>query len=1217
MARPERALRGDGGPIEQFAIDLRQLREAAGRPGYRELARKAHFSPATLSEAAGGRRFPTLPVALAYATACGADPVKWEARWRAAAARLADVESDATRADPDEPSPYLGSRAYDSADAEWFFGRRRLVAELVDRLAHRRLLAVVGPSGVGKSSLLRAGLVPAVRDTSPSGDGPVRVAVLTPGPEPMARLAEARQTLSTGPRRSLLVVDQFEEIFTECPDGTQRDRFVATLLDLAGSAADEVHVVLGIRADQLARCAARPGLAAALADAVVRIGPMTAVELHDAVTGPAHRAGLRLQQELVSTIVSEGTRRAGTLPLVSHALLQTWQRRRGSTLTLADYQADGGIGRLVARQAEDLHCGLDPDSRLLLRDVLLRLVDLDDVGEPAPRRAELAEFGPGRHRPMVDLLAAARLVTVHEHTVELANDALPYTWPRLARWLAEDRAGLRLHRRIGAATREWSTSGRDSGVLLRGTRLTAARRWAAQPAHAARLSRAEQEFLTASIDQQRRDRRRTVRGSRLSHALTASLLTLLLVATSVSVSASLQRDEAVRAQQSAISRLLATQALTVVDSQPDTGVLLSVEAFRVAQTTEARSALLSMSAHQAHLGRLGGHQAAVTDVAFDPDGEVLATSSRDHTVALWDNRRREPLTTLTGHTAPVNGVAFSPDARLVASASDDHTVIVWDVARRAPLTTLTGHNQPVLDVAFSPDGSLAATAGADGTTRLWDTARWTPLSVLDGHTDRVNKVAFSPQAQLLATASDDHTVIVWDVVRRAPLTTLTGHSQPVLDIAFSPDGYHLTTASRDGTVILWDCSGNTRWTWSETNIGQVTAIAFSPDGSTLVAAGRDRVVRLWDTAHQTVRARMAGHAGRINAMAVDPRTGMIASAGESHTTLLWDPTGPSLALPEPADRYDDVAYSPDGHALATANGTSVIVWDGRRRVRGVLGGHPGRIDTIAFSPDSQVLAAGGRDGTITLWNPTKRIRLGALTGHDDRILDVAFAPDGRTLASGSADRTVRLWDLTDHRPLATLTGHRGSVDDVAFHPDEPILATAGHDATVRLWNLTTRSPLGILAGHSGAVSTVVFSPDGRTLASGSADRTVRLWQTDSRALLATLADHSGAASGTGFSPDGRLLAHSTTDGGVQLWDVTQDAPVASLTGHSAPVTAVAFSPDGRTLASTGLDQRVILWGTDPQAAASRACTALIRNLTREEWRQFLPGMGYQETCRPG
>ncbi|NEA57206.1 helix-turn-helix domain-containing protein [Streptomyces sp. SID13666] len=1251
-----------GGPDETsahgpagFGAELRRLRGARGL-SLTALAQRIHYSKGYLSKIENGGKPPTPDLA----RRCDEELLAG-----GALARLVPEVPPARTPEADDPRnavcPYPGLAAFRPQDARWFFGRDRATAQLLEQLAGRiggGPLAVIAPSGAGKSSLLRAGLVPALeRGALPvAGSRGWPVVVCTPTPNPLKELlrcvTEALGTglsvtpeeLEEGPgrlaeilrpvlgtARLVLLVDQFEETFTLCADEAERHAFVSVLCSVSRAASGcgepPATVVLGMRADFCGRCLEHEELAAVLTHGLFALGPMTAAELREAVVRPAERAGLALEPGLVELLLrdlevrgaSRGTA-SGALPLLSHALLVTWQQRSGRTLTVHGYEMTGGIHGAIARSAEEVFGRLQPAEQDLARRILVRLVHVGDGDVESRRRADrdplLAQLPDRRAaEATLDAFVRARLLTVDRDAVEITHEALLRAWPRLRGWIDNDRAGLLTHQQLAQAAGEWVRERRDPGLLHRGNRLAVAREWAEQTDGRAELGPHETEFLDASLAEERSRRTAARRQATVQRRLLVTLAALLVVAVLAGSLAFQQRSRAVDERRVAQSQEMAVRSGALATGQPEASILLAAAAYRTAPTTEARGALLSTQS-QYFAGRLRGHTGPVNAVAFSPDGRLLASASSDGTVRLWSVADHRTVAALTGNGAPVRSVAFSPDGRLLASAGSDGTVRLWGVADHRAAGTLTGHSGGVRAVAFAPDGATLASGGADGTVRIWDVAGRRLLTTLTGHTDQVLSVAFAPDGKTLASSSADRTIRLWDAVGRQPLTTLTGHNDEVLSVAFAPDGKTLASGSADRTVRIWDVAEQRPLATLTGHNDDINAVAFSREGTAVISTSGDGTAKLWDTATHRVTATLAGHTDYVLSIAVGPGN-LLATAGFDQSVVLWD-LGRSALTTRPFAELWQSAFSPDGRLLASAGADRTVkLWDVTHRRRlADLTGHDGSVFAVAFSPDGRLLASAGADRTVKLWDVARHRLVTDLTGHDGSVFAVAFSPDGRLLASAGADRTVKLWDVARHRLVTDLTGHQDFVNTVAFSPDGRTLASGSDDLTVRLWDVAGRRAGAVLRGHSGSVRGVSFSPDGRTLASGGNDGTVRLWDpsgpgADGR--TAGLSGHSGAVRAVAFSPDGRTLAGSGSDGTVRLWDTGGWRLTATLTGHSGAVWGVAFDPRQPMLASSSNDGTVRLWNVDVRQRGAEICR-LAGGAGRTRWAQLLPGVPYRPVC---
>jgi WD40 repeat protein len=1126
-------------------------------------------------------------------------------------------------------SPYPGLESFSSDDAAVFFGRDQEITRLLELLQPTlqrgagRFVAVVGPSGSGKSSLLRAGLLPRLKRLP---TGWVVLPAMLPGQHPTRNLAHSlvRTFASYGSPRSpaevatfldhgpdefvglavelaelgangdgepsvLVVVDQAEELLTR--SGLREQQAFLGLLDKALDADSPLWVVATMRSEFLSSAPDRAGLAEVVDDPLV-IEPLSRGRLPEVIQGPAQRAGLEFAPGLVERMVEETTG-GDALPLLAYTLRELYQQAGpDGRVTMADYEAVGGVVGALQQRAGQVAEELDRRGQgRLVMPTLLQLAAVEGDSEPTRRRVLRIALSANT-QPVVDAFVDARLLTTAKNpegqaTVEVAHEALLRRWQPLREAIEASRTSLRLRSELERAAADWDKGQRDESYLLRGGRLDAIGQWAQE--HPRDLVGVEQEFLEASQALAKRDLQ-AVRRSRRRAVLAATLAILLALALASTTVAIAQQSQLQAQRRLASSAQLAAEANRLVDTQPDTAILAGLQSLSIARDSKAEppSGLVTGLAHVTHASQpLTGHTGPVNGVALSRNGRLAATASGDRSARLWDVATGQPHgDPLTGHTGGVLGVAFSPNGRLLATASQDGTARLWDVATGQPHgDPMTGHTGGVLGVAFSPNGRLLATASQDGTARLWDVATGQPHGQqLTGHTGGVLGVAFSPNGRLLATANQDGTARLWDVATGQPHgQPLTGHTDRINAVAFGQKGRLLATASDDRTVRLWDMSGQP---YGQPLVGQtdrVNAVAFSPDDQFVISGSTDQTARLWEvTETYSISQPLVGHTERVNAVAFSPDGQLLATGSDDKTVRLWD--------------------------VAT----------GQPHGRPLIGSLDG-VTRVAFSPTGELLAAASEDQTVRLWDVATGQQVGApLTGHTDRVNAVAFSPDGKVLATASDDQTVRLWDVaTGHPHGRPLTGHTDRVNAVAFSPEGLLLASGSEDQTVRLWDIPSGHPHGeALTDHTAGVLGLAFSPDARLLASASADRTVSISDVASgKPYGQALSKRTAAIFDVAFTPDGRLLATASEDQAVRLSDVVTGQPVGTaLTGHAAAVTGVAVTPDGTTLATASADGTARLWNPRFTSWLSSGCHLVGRNLSQAEWDSIASGLPYERTC---
>jgi WD40 repeat protein/class 3 adenylate cyclase len=1137
----------------------------------------------------------------------------------------------------DVPCPYKGLVAFEADDADVFFGREQLVENLVGRLDEAPFLAVVAPSGSGKSSLVRAGVAPALLRRG----GTLHRAVFTPGQHPLAELARADKA-------DLLVVDQFEEVFTLCGDEGERRAFIDALLDAAERG---TRVIIALRADFYGHCTAYPRLAAALEDRQALVGPMSEDELRRAIERPAEHAGLLLEPGLVEGILRDVVGEPGALPLLSHSLLETWKRRSGRMLTLIGYLQAGGVQGAITKTAETVYReGLSPDQQALARNIFLRLTELGEGTEDTRRRVAIAELTP-RPEHVKDVgevlrtLADARLVTIGEGTVEVAHEALIRHWPTLRAWLAEDREGRLLHRRLTEAARDWNATDRDPALLYRGTRLAGASDWAT--AHDSELNELEREFLRASHDSERREIETTRGRNRRLRILLAATAVMLAVAIVAGVIGLKQRNTARATALTADAQRLGAEALT--EGRLDRALLLARAGVELEETARTRSNLLGVLLRSPHaaIGLLGGTaDAELFTTALSPDGRVLAIGDAPGTVTTFDTSTRRKLAEYRIGEAIgaglVQTIAFSPDGRTLAVAglarlpAPDLVLDLLDARtlQRRSRIELPPFPEPVDLVVATPsfsseDGDVLVLQGSPEVP-----ARSVLLRVdgragdLEGTPLRVGRAALEivprhdGRRVFVPSPIDDATLEIdvssLRVVRRYGAGGFAG--------ALSPDGSALALGSSDGRVRLLDLRSGAVHPFTRRHEAGVLDLSFTPDGHALVSSDFDGRVLVWNVARGKVSEELSAHVGPVWALAVSRDGPTLYSAGNDGRLIVWDLAGDrrlvrSFALGRPFPEIQTprgIAVSPDGQTLALTQGNGrVDLFETAtlQRRRGVQA-MSGFAAAAAFSPDGLLLAVGGERGQVTLWDAHTLAPAGELTGLAGTIQTVVFSPDGKSLAAAEVESEhPRLVVWSVERRAVTARADVRATASLAFSPDGGMIALSALDGgteirDIRGARLVTRLPT------EGLSRSVAFSPDGKLLAVGQFDGDGQLYSTESWAPLGRrLEAHTQRITTVEFSRDGRTLATSSADGTVLLWDVETQEPIGSpLSVEPDTFVSVVLSPRGSHLfaVSTGLSG--IRLAIEPAVWKRYACAVAGRQLTVREWNDALPKRPYRTVC---
>ncbi|MHB2001372.1 MAG: nSTAND1 domain-containing NTPase [Solirubrobacteraceae bacterium] len=1284
-------MRGEGAPPRasappdgvatraDLARELTLLRTRSGLT-VRELARRLDAPVATVGDYFSGRHLPgpaQLRLFGELLRECGVGERELDA-WVEALTRVR-LASDGrvVRA----PAPYRGLESFQLDDADLFFGREAATEEVIGRLRAMRedarpaeigscMLLLIGPSGAGKSSLLRAGVAARARSGAlDSAGAPFSVAVMTPGDAPLARLRAALADVDA--ERRLIVIDQLEEMFAL--DGSERAGF---LTELARLRAPRTLVLAGLRSDFYESAMREPMLLDALRQRQLLIGPMTEAEVRRAILEPAARAGIRVEEGLVDLVLADlapgspsgFAHETGALPLLSHALLATWERGQGNQLETADYRRAGGLRGAISQTAEELYLQLDEHQQAVARRMFCRLVRVDGEAPLTRRRIardELQESDDasgrdGARRPgapeALDRFVAARLITLDGETVELSHEAVLLAWPRLAGWIAEDRDALRLHHELTDAAHAWAAAGRDESLLPRGARLQAISEWAGSGGRVVELNRAEREFLEAGVELAEAERRAARRRTRRMQQLLAVVAALALAAAALAAIAFHAQSDAQRARDEALSRQVAIEADSLARSDPSLAMQLGLAADRIWPTTQATSTLLGASASEMPTRLLG--PTGPTSIALG-GGELAVAYSSTDAVRLYSlaGARPRPIATVSAGASPteVFAVALSADGSLLAVGTTTGKVFVWSLARAGEprrLASLAGFPGGVTGLAFAPRGGLLAAAGQDGTVREWSLA--TPSRpVLAGvlatasHAS-LEAVGYSPDGRELAAVGAGGRLVVWSARARArPLAQVTAAPTTLTSVAYSPNGQTLVAGGQDARVYIWrvarsgvprrrlpSLGGFTSW---------VDSLAFSRDGRYLAAGDSDNSLRVWSTAQWTHLATLHDVAP-VTGVAITPDGRRLVTADEDGTTRIWSFPPPDAV--RAAGSVFSIDYTRNGGELAAVSGGpagAVALWNVADPWRpeplapvALPSSFGPAAGVEALSPDGRLIAVGDEAGAVRLlvreggagWRSTGP----PLGGATAPIEQLVLSPDARVLSVGDAAGRIQMWDVADPAKPTRLTtieprAGAGSIFGLVYSPNGRLLAAARENGKVWLWRVSEPGRprlLAVLGGFASYAYTVAFTPNGRTLIAGGAPDTVRLWDVSEprrpRRLGPPLAGPTSTVYDISVSPRGDTLAASTTGGDVWLWNIADPGRprvLADLTAASGPVFDVTFSPDGSMLAASGADQTLHFWDYRPGQVAARVCERAGTPITKVEWAQYVQGAAYDPPCRGG
>ena len=1117
-------------------------------------------------------------------------------------------------------NPYLGLNAFDTGDADLYYGRRTLTQDLAEFVKAHALTIVLGPSGTGKSSLVRAGLLPKLtKETESDFEQSWHVLpVMRPGESPIKALAQTLLSLQTGttkvhqiealsaelyetpaaiidtvlawkaanPRKQLLlVIDQFEEVITLCQQERVKQQFLE-LLRLATSADSHLgSIVITLRADFEPQFS-ETVLQHSWMESRFIVPPMSRDDLQQVIEQPALKRVLYFDPPtLINRLLDEVVQTPGALPLMSFTLSELYLRyleRRSDdrALTEEDYEALGGIaGSLTQRATQEYRqlVQLDSNYAQTVRNVMLRMVSLEG-GELTRRRVpetELvysAEAENQRVQTVLTALIDARLLvkgqtSIGDPYVEPAHDALVRGWPQLLRWQRKAQEEMLLNQPLDLAVTAWKSEegalwNKDRRLGLLQNILECETTW---------LNRAESEFVKQSILLKRKNKWR----------LRGGVAALVVVSLGVGIRMSWLSREAINngrlaeiaRKEATIREKIARVPRWVLTGKRAEGLMLSLSTLKESREdpdyppdvqSDAQRTIQDTVQLARESNILLGHEQSVLAIAVDPSGRYIVSAGKDRSLKLWDAESSELLTAKPqAHESAIYDVAISPDGKSLASASNDATIRIWEISE------------------------------VDGKVQLSEKPRYT----LQEHTGSVHAVDFHPSnSQRLVSAGADRTVRLWNVdTGKQTVPPISAHYSSVRDVAFSPDGNVIVSGSGDKMVRVWDANtGVQKQLLQMAHKDEVFSVAFDSTGDRIVSSSSDRSIRIWDakTGKLVGNESLRGHDGTVHSAIFSTDDKTVISTGSDRTIRFWDVGTVThiSTIPEAhSSTIRDLALSGDGKQLMSSSSDAAVkVWDvANDRPLGQPRISPHRKDilSIAVSPDGQHVASSGEDRKLSLWNAnTQALIWEKADAHLAPIQSVDFSPTGSIFVSASNDGTLKFWEtktknfLWETSPKQDERSVTYEIYSAAFRSDGAVVVSGDRGGKIHLWDVNTQKQTVEWLAHNKRILAVDISADGRYIASASGDDTVAIWEADTRKIKHRFR-HDQDVWTTAFSPDRRHLASGSADRTVRLWSLETGKEVRKLTGHTNDVVSVAFSPDGTKLASASFDRSIRLWDT--------------------------------------
>lgn len=1098
-------------------------------------------------------------------------------------------------------NPYLGLRAFDVDEQEYFFGRETAVRALVDRIKDNRFLAVIGPSGSGKSSLVKAGLLPELgRDRIP-GSSQWPIESMKPGDRPLILLQEKLLKHAETNQPYVLFIDQFEEVFTLCKDKTERHDFIRAITEEARVPERQTRVIVTVRGDFIEQCAEYPEVAVLINGEQPKtyfVTSMSLEELKDAIEKPASLHGVALEPGLVSQIIDDVDHQAGALPLLQYALKELWRvcieesTTEQLLLTKAGYEQIGGVKGALENQANFVYNSLIPSDQKFVWVLFRELVEVEEGKLPARRRAareRLAEIAASQEQfqRVVGRLADQRLIVTNAETVEVAHEALLSEWSVLRNWIQENTENLRFSHRLEEAYQEWCKFGKSDQALLSGALLNVLQEW--QQRTQFPLPTQDAEFLQKSLELRDRELKAELEQQRKRTRLAIASLTIMTALTMLTGTAWINAE---RGQILALSQ--ASEAKFILNRNSLDPLVEALKAgTRLKQigwvpgNNELREQVMETLTQAVYWvresDRLQAHKDTVQSVSFSGDGTMLASSGYDNTVKLWNLERNQKNLISLPHDDAVFSVIFSPDSQTIASASFDKTVKLWK--RDGTLKHTLSHDNSVYSVTFNSKGDTIAIGDKSGTVTFWD-SNGQKKGSFQPHKSTVLGLRFNPQGNILATASKDGTVKLWKLtpkLQQQNPTTLK-HGNRVDSVSFSPGGEMIATASQDKIVKFWKSDGTPLSNLTIKGESGFTSVSFSPDNKTIATANLAGQVQLWERNEKEIKEieTLNGHTSRANSVSFSHNGKVLASASNDHTVKLWQ-VKLSLVTRIKADsqRVFYVSFSPNGQRFAsTGQDNTIQLWDKNGNWQQTLNGHTNQVNSLSFSANGDKIASSSHDDTVKLWTwQGQQYQLEKTIPRKSRLegsSSVSFNPNKNNplLAVADTQGIVKILGINGSEKYH-FPAHKKEIWAVSLSSDGNAIATASGDYTAKLWDVQGK-PKVTFKGHQAAVLDISFHPKRNLLATASEDNTVKLWDFNSQ-LLKNITGHSAQVMSVRFSPDGGTIATASDDRTIKLWNL-DGTLITTLNGHNHAVNSISFNPqNSKILISGSSDSTIIIW----------------------------------------